>query len=191
MFSHSASSSPPHIDPALLAEHGYHYSRHHTDEDLDPLGLVIPSLTLPPPLSAENSAGGANASADSSGGGGNARAQRTRHRTQSHQSPYGETLGNLELFIFGRKGSGKTPIANLLVEGNDDVVSVLGWEDATGTLTASTAWKDARTRRGARNVHITEVKGFDEEEDTVSYTCIFYALVLTFCLRLSRLYSRY
>lgn len=167
MFSHSASSSPPHIDPALLAEHGYRYNRHHTDEDTDPLGLVIPSLTLPPPLSAENSAGGANTSADSTGGG-NGRVQRTRHRPQAHQNPYGETLGSLELFIFGRKGSGKTAIANMLVEGNDDVVSVLGWDDAMGTLTASTAWKDARTRRGARNVRITEVRGFSEEEDTVS-----------------------
>jgi predicted GTPase len=75
-------------------------------------------------------------------------------------------LGTLDLFIFGRKGAGKTAVANMLVEGNDDVVSVLGWED--GTLTASTAWKDARTRRGARNVRITEAKGFDEEEDEVS-----------------------
>ena len=142
---------------------------------MDPLGLVIPSLSLPPPLSsssaaaAESGAGPTSASAESSVGRRGRGAQRAPRHRAHHQSPYGETLGNLELFIFGRKGAGKTAIANMLVEGNDDVVSILGWED--DTLTASTAWKDARTRQGAGNVRITEVKGFDEEEDEVRGGC--------------------
>jgi hypothetical protein len=163
MFFHSAESSPPHIDPDLLA-HGRHHGD--TDEEVDPLGLVIPSLSLPPPLSAADSGNGPTSASAESSGGGRGGGQRAQHHRTHYQSPYGETLGTLELFIFGRKGAGKTAIANMLVEGNDDVVSVLGWED--GTLTASTAWKDARARRGARNVRITEVKGFDEEEDEVS-----------------------
>lgn len=147
IFSHSASSSPPHI------AHGYNYSRQHTDSETDPLGLVIPSLTLPPPINSADAR-----YSDSS---------RSRlHRShRNHSSPYGETLGNLELFIFGRKGAGKTAIANTLVDGNDEVVSVGGWDN--GTLVASTTWKDGRARHGARNVKIIEVEGFEDDDDQV------------------------
>jgi predicted GTPase len=74
-------------------------------------------------------------------------------------------LGIVDLYIFGRKGAGKTAVANMLVDGNDDVVSSLGWDH--NVLTASTAWKDARMRKGARNVRIIEIEGFDEDDDQV------------------------
>ena len=162
MFSQSATSSPPYIDPSLLpgGHAGYaggeYGSRNHTDSEHDPLGLVIPSLTLPPPVS--SSEGATNSSSG--------RRKRGQHGTHHHQSAYGETLGSLELFIFGRRGSGKTAIANLLVDGNDDVISTAGWHN--GTLTASTCLKDSHSKRGLRNIRITEVEGFDEEEDQVS-----------------------
>lgn len=157
MFSQSATSSPPYIDPSLLPgghAGGEHGSRNHTDSEHDPLGLVIPSLMLPPPVSSSEGTTG------SSRGG---RGHRGRHGAHHHQSAYGETLGSLELFIFGRRGSGKTAIANLLVDGNDDVISTAGWHN--GTLTASTCLRDSHSKRGLRNVRITEIEGFDEEED--------------------------
>jgi hypothetical protein len=163
MFSHSASSSPPHIAPELLSE--YAHSRHHTDSEHDPLGLVIPSLTLPPALSSDGGHGNETGRQSDSSRGGIRGGKRHHSRIHRH-NPYGETLGNLELYIFGRKGAGKTAIANLLVDGNDDVISTAGWEG--NTLTASTAWKNERLREGACNVRIIEVDGFDEEEDQAS-----------------------
>lgn len=80
---------------------------------------------------------------------------------------YGDTLGTLDLYIFGRKGAGKTAIGTMLVEGNEEVVSVDGWE--ANVLRASTRWKDASGKRGTRNIRITEVDGFDEEEDQVCW----------------------
>jgi hypothetical protein len=153
IFSHSASSSPPHIASGYGPRSDYNHSRQHTDSETDPLGLVIPSLTLPPLINSAEAR-----YSDSS---------RSRpHRSHKNQaSPYGETLGNLELFIFGRKGAGKTAIANTLVNGNDDVVSVVGWDN--GTLVASTTWKDGRARHGARNVKIVELEGFDDDDDQV------------------------
>lgn len=82
-----------------------------------------------------------------------------------HPSPYGQTLGDLRLLILGRKGIGKTTLANLLLESNDDIVHVSGWEGHV--LTASTDWLDHEDNNGsekfepALNVQITELPGYD------------------------------
>jgi hypothetical protein len=86
-----------------------------------------------------------------------------------HPSPYGQTLGDLRLLVLGRKGIGKTTLANLLLESNDDIVHVSGWE--ANVLTASTDWLDHEDNNGlekfepALNVQITELSGYDLQGD--------------------------
>lgn len=86
-----------------------------------------------------------------------------------HPSPYGETLGDLKLLILGSKGIGKTTLANLLLESNDDIVHVSGWEG--NVLTASTDWLDHEENHGlekfepAMNVQIAELPGYDPQGD--------------------------
>lgn len=86
-----------------------------------------------------------------------------------HPSPYGQILGDLKLLILGSKGIGKTTLANLLLESNDDIVHVSGWE--SNVLTASTDWVDHEDGAGlekyepAQNVQITELPGYDPQGD--------------------------
>ena len=86
-----------------------------------------------------------------------------------HPSPYGQTLGDLKLLILGSKGIGKTTLANLLLESNDDIVHVSGWD--ANVLTASTDWLDHEDNTGlekyepALNVQITELPGYDPQGD--------------------------
>jgi hypothetical protein len=86
-----------------------------------------------------------------------------------HPSPYGQTLGDLKLLILGSGGIGKTTLANLLLESNDDIVHVSGWEG--DVLTASTDWLDHEDVVGlekyepALNVQITELPGYDPQGD--------------------------
>ena len=86
-----------------------------------------------------------------------------------HPSPYGQTLGDLKLLILGSNGIGKTTLANLLLESNDDIVHVSGWE--ANILTASTDWLDHEDNTGlekyepALNVQITELPGYDPQGD--------------------------
>lgn len=86
-----------------------------------------------------------------------------------HPSPYGQTLGELKLLILGSNGIGKTTLANLLLESNDDIVHVSGWEG--NILTASTDWLDHEDNTGLEkyepslNVQITELPGYDPQED--------------------------
>jgi len=86
-----------------------------------------------------------------------------------HPSPYGQTLGDLNLLILGSNGIGKTTFANLLLESNDDIVHISGWED--NVLTASTDWLDhednvgVEGREPAQNVQITELPGYDPQGD--------------------------
>jgi len=86
-----------------------------------------------------------------------------------HPSPYGQTLGDLNLLILGSNGIGKTTFANLLLESNDDIVHISGWED--NVLTASTDWLDREDNVGvegrepAQNVQITELPGYDPQGD--------------------------
>ena len=87
----------------------------------------------------------------------------------SHPSPYGQTLGDLKLLILGSNGIGKTTLANLLLESNDDIVHISGWE--ANVLTASTDWVDHEDNSGieryepALNVQITELPGYDPHGD--------------------------
>lgn len=45
-----------------------------------------------------------------------------------HATAYGQSLGDLRLLLLGGKGIGKTTLANLLLEGNEEVVDIGGWE---------------------------------------------------------------
>jgi septin family protein len=80
---------------------------------------------------------------------------------------YGETLGRLDLLVFGRKGAGKTALANTLVDANnEDIVINDGWDRDRRVLSATTV----ASRHGSHqtsNVTITEVDGFDEEDSMV------------------------
>lgn len=73
------------------------------------------------------------------------------------------------MLILGSKGIGKTTLANLLLESNDDIVHVSGWEG--NVLTASTDWSDHEDNNGlekfepAMNVQITELPGYDPQGD--------------------------
>ena len=144
----SHNNSPPHI----------HYD----------LSLVIPSLTLPPPLpqlSTEQD---------------NWRNQgtvRDKERTAAPATIYGETLGRLDLLVFGRKGAGKTALANTLVDANnEDIVINSGWDRDRRVLSAATVAARHGHHRTS-NVTITEVDGFDEEDSMV---CNCRALVARF-----------
>jgi septin family protein len=78
-------------------------------------------------------------------------------------------LGDLKLLILGSNGIGKTTLANLLLESNDDIVHISGWEG--NVLTASTDWLDREDSVGlekyepALNVQITELLGYDPQGD--------------------------
>ena len=91
-----------------------------------------------------------------------------------HPSPYGQTLGDLKLLILGSNGIGKTTLANLLLESNDDIVHVSGWE--ANVLTASTDWLDHEDNTGlekyepALNVQITELPGYDPQGDVSGHS---------------------
>ena len=144
----SHNNSPPHI----------HYD----------LSLVIPSLTLPPPLpqlSTEQD---------------NWRNQgtvRDKERAAAPATIYGETLGRLDLLVFGRKGAGKTALANTLVDANnEDIVINSGWDRDRRVLSAATVAARHGPHRTS-NVTITEVDGFDEEDSMV---CSCRALVARF-----------
>jgi hypothetical protein len=90
-----------------------------------------------------------------------------------HATTYGQTLGDLKLLILGGKGIGKTTLANLLLESNDDVVEIGGWEYfdeecRANVLRASTDWIEHGDAHGlnnfepARNVEIIELPGYDQ-----------------------------
>ena len=97
-----------------------------------------------------------------------------------HATTYGQTLGDLKLLILGGKGIGKTTLANLLLESNDDVVEIGGWEyldeGRANVLRASTDWIEHRDAHGlnkfepARNVEIIELPGYDQYAE-VCYIC--------------------
>ena len=73
------------------------------------------------------------------------------------------------MLILGSNGIGKTTLANLLLESNDDIVHVSGWEG--NVLTASTDWLDYEDNIGLErheptlNVQITELPGYDPQGD--------------------------
>lgn len=89
-----------------------------------------------------------------------------------HATTYGQTLGDLRLLILGPKGIGKTTLANVLLESNDNVVEIGGWEyldgeDRANVLRASTDWIEHGDAHGlekfepARNVEIVELPGYE------------------------------
>jgi len=85
-----------------------------------------------------------------------------------HPTPYGQTLGDVRLLVLGRKEAGKTKLANLLLEGNEDVVEVGAWEDTVhGTMVrASTSWVEHQGAQGlerfesSKNITIVEISGY-------------------------------
>ncbi|KAL1700743.1 hypothetical protein EV121DRAFT_263840 [Schizophyllum commune] len=88
-------------------------------------------------------------------------------------TPFGQTLGDVRLLLLGGRGSGKTTLANLLVEDNEEVVERGVWEDIDGgrVLRASTYWIEHRDAHGlekfepAHNIEIVELAGYDYHDD--------------------------
>jgi hypothetical protein len=89
-----------------------------------------------------------------------------------HPTPYGQTLGDVRLLVLGRKGAGKTRLANILLEGNEDIVEVGAWEDTIYgmTIRASTSWLEHQGAEGlerfepSKNVTIVEISGYNEND---------------------------
>ncbi|TRM68069.1 hypothetical protein BD626DRAFT_395402 [Schizophyllum amplum] len=88
-------------------------------------------------------------------------------------TPFGQTLGDVRLLLLGGRGSGKTTLANLLVEDNEEVVEQGTWENIDGgrVRRASTYWIEHRDAHGlekfepAHNIEITELAGYDYHDD--------------------------
>jgi hypothetical protein len=81
------------------------------------------------------------------------------------------------LLVLGCKGAGKSFLSGLLLEDNEDVVDVGAWEEGQygRVLRASTVWVEDRDDHGlekfepARNVEITELPGYDQNDDVRYY----------------------
>jgi predicted GTPase len=79
----------------------------------------------------------------------------------------------VRILVLGRKGVGKSSLASLLLEGNEDVVEVGTWEAVRGgkALRASTYWIEHKDAHGlekyeaARNVEIVELDGYEHSDD--------------------------
>lgn len=77
-------------------------------------------------------------------------------------TPFGKTLGDLRLLIVGNGADDRELVSNLLLDDNEDVVDISGWEDFEhgSILRASTDWIEHRDAHGlekfepAKNVEI-------------------------------------
>ncbi|EKM78299.1 hypothetical protein AGABI1DRAFT_107519 [Agaricus bisporus var. burnettii JB137-S8] len=82
---------------------------------------------------------------------------------------YGQTIGDLRILVLGNKGTGKTYLANLLLEDNDAVVDFGCWEETEHgkVLYASTDWIEHKDAHGlekyepTRNVEIIELSSYN------------------------------
>lgn len=94
-------------------------------------------------------------------------------------TPYGQTLGDLRLLLMGRRGSGKSALASVLLEDNGDVVDIGTWEDLDygKVLRASTDWIEHRDAHGlekfepSRNLEMIELPGYDHDDDVRIVCC--------------------
>lgn len=77
-------------------------------------------------------------------------------------TPFGKTLGDLRLLVVGNGADDRELVSNLLLDDNEDVVDISGWEDFEhgSILRASTDWIEHRDAHGlekfepAKNVEI-------------------------------------
>ncbi|TFK52913.1 hypothetical protein OE88DRAFT_1733897 [Heliocybe sulcata] len=92
---------------------------------------------------------------------------------------YGQVLGELRVFVFGRQGVRKSRVAEMLVEGNEDLVDVDGVEEEgrARVWRASTDWVEHRDAHGLerieprRNVEVVMWPGYDPAtQDPASIT---------------------
>lgn len=81
-------------------------------------------------------------------------------------------LGDINLLIIGSKDSGKTALANYLVDNNEDVIEVDPWEETVDgpLLYASTDWLEHTQDQdlneygkfeGSRNIRILSLRGME------------------------------
>ena len=98
---------------------------------------------------------------------------------------FGQTLGEVSVLIVGPKGSGKTALAEYIVDA-EDVVDVSAWEKLPGRdeanggggklLRASTDWLEERDAHGlerfegTKNVVVVELNGFERSESVSAFT---------------------
>ncbi|KAG2345242.1 hypothetical protein BDR05DRAFT_880778 [Suillus weaverae] len=77
-------------------------------------------------------------------------------------TPFGKTLGDLRLLVVGNGADDRELVSNILLDDNEDVVDISGWEDFEhgSILRASTDWIEHRDAHGlekfepAKNVEI-------------------------------------
>ena len=89
-----------------------------------------------------------------------------------HPTPYGQTVGELNLIFVGPSGSGKASLAEYFVRG-DDVIDVGEWEPVDGgrILHASTDWIEETDLHGlerfegTKNVTVIDLDSFDTSDN--------------------------
>ncbi|KAG8926211.1 hypothetical protein FRC03_007172 [Tulasnella sp. 419] len=158
---YSLLTDPSHFDGAESDDHdsqhgGYDY---HSEWTRD---LVIPSILLPSSLLYAN---GQHSNTDESNKPG---------------TVYGETLGNLNLLVTGKRGCGKLLVSEGLVVGNKDVLDIGTWESAAQTadrdeleedseggriLLASTKPSNNTANSAPHNVKIQTTPGWDDSDE--------------------------
>lgn len=80
-------------------------------------------------------------------------------------TPFGKTLGDLRLLVVGNGADDRELVSNILLDDNEDVVDISGWEDFEygSILRASTDWIEHRDAHGlekfepAKNVEIISI----------------------------------
>ncbi|KAG0697165.1 hypothetical protein DFH29DRAFT_1023170 [Suillus ampliporus] len=89
-------------------------------------------------------------------------------------SPFGKTLGDLRLLVVGNGADDRELVSSLLLDDNEDVVDISGWEDFEhgSILRASTDWIEHRDAHGlekfepAKNVEIIALARHEFDDNT-------------------------
>jgi hypothetical protein len=115
-----------------------------------------------------------------------------------HPTSYGQNLGSVRLLVVGRNGVGKSLLASVLLDRNEDVVEVGAPKDVPGgrLLRASTYWIEEKDEHGlehfepARNVELVELNGYEGDESVrVTFRLYSYFRLIRFLFSMRHLYK--